>query len=304
MSDSPRRPRGDSYASLARPHAPRRLCLPATRQRPTDGSGRWLTSSGSDAVTDPDRIKLLFGPYRSPSLRRGDRAYCLFRDCLVVITSWTDAPIPWPRCRVLDGPGGGSGLLVDGELARAVCHESAAAVCHWWGTCQGAVKRWRKALDVTRTNNEGSQRLIHTAADLGGEALAARGLTPEEIEQRRVQARNMNLSQYLPKGYHGPWWTDEEIALLGTMADEQVAKKVNRPVQAVRQKRERMGISNPTHSPRVGPRPRWTSEEDQLAPTLSIQETAQQTGRTENAVRNRRHILASSRSEVLSDGPH
>ena len=81
-------------------------------------------------MTDRDRLKLLFGPYRAPPLRRGDRATCLYRDTTVVITSWTDAPIPWPRCRALDSRGG-FGLLVDEELARAVRHESAAAVMHW-----------------------------------------------------------------------------------------------------------------------------------------------------------------------------
>jgi hypothetical protein len=65
-----------------------------------------------------EAIRLLFGPYRAPRLRRGDRAFCLLRDGPVVITSWTDAPIPWPRCRKLDGPGGGSGLLLDEELVR------------------------------------------------------------------------------------------------------------------------------------------------------------------------------------------
>jgi hypothetical protein len=43
-----------------------------------------------------DRLKLLHGPYRAPRLRVGDRATCLFRDCLVVVTGWTDAPISWP----------------------------------------------------------------------------------------------------------------------------------------------------------------------------------------------------------------
>ena len=255
-------------------------------------------------MTDSERIKLLFGPYRPPSLRRGDRAFCLFRGAVVVVTSWTDAPIPWPRCRILEGKGGGSGLLVEEELARAVCHESATAVCFWWGACDGAVYRWRKALDATRINNQGSQRLIHAAASLGAEAMSQRGLAPEEVEQRRERALQMNLSQYLQPGYPGDWWTDEEMALLGTMVDAEVAKKVDRPVQAVRQKRERMGIPNPTDSPRVGPRPRWTPEEDQLALTLSIQEAARQTGRTENAVRNRRHILASSHPEVPGDGLH
>jgi hypothetical protein len=55
----------------------------------------------------------LFGPYQAPLLRRGDRARRLFRDSLVVITAWTDAPIPWPRCRALGSAGGGSGQPVD-----------------------------------------------------------------------------------------------------------------------------------------------------------------------------------------------
>jgi hypothetical protein len=45
-------------------------------------------------VNDNDRVKLLFGPYRAPPLKRGDRAFCLFRDCDVVVTSFTDARIP------------------------------------------------------------------------------------------------------------------------------------------------------------------------------------------------------------------
>jgi hypothetical protein len=79
-------------------------------------------------VNDADRVKLLFGPYKAPPLRRGDRSFCLLRDCDVVITSWTDARIPWPRCRGLDGTAGGSGLLLNEELARAARHESADAL--------------------------------------------------------------------------------------------------------------------------------------------------------------------------------
>src|SRR5262245_28837201 len=63
-------------------------------------------------------------------------------------TSWTDALIPWPRCRSLDPPRGGCGLLLAGDLVRAVRHESAAAVRRWWGVTVGVVWRWRKALGV------------------------------------------------------------------------------------------------------------------------------------------------------------
>jgi hypothetical protein len=136
-------------------------------------------------VTDRDRVKLLFGPYRVPALRRGDRATCLFRDAEVVITSWTAARISWPRCRVLGGPGGGSGLLVDEELARAVMHESATAIKFWWGASKTAAQNWRRALGVGRTDNEGTARLIQSAAEKGAEAIQAREWTEEEREQRR-----------------------------------------------------------------------------------------------------------------------
>jgi putative SOS response-associated peptidase YedK len=39
------------------------------------------------------------GSRQSPALRRGDRATGLVRDGEVIITSWSDARISWPRCR-------------------------------------------------------------------------------------------------------------------------------------------------------------------------------------------------------------
>ncbi len=43
-----------------------------------------------------DRNKLLGAPYRPPALRVGDQATCLYRDCDVIVTGWTDALISWP----------------------------------------------------------------------------------------------------------------------------------------------------------------------------------------------------------------
>src|SRR5262249_39763016 len=140
-------------------------------------------------MKDTDRVRLLFGPYRPPPLKRGDRAFCLFRGCDVGVTSWTDARIPWPRCRPLPRPPGGSGLLVDEVLAWAVQHESAAAICYWWRASEGAVWRWRKALDVTRTSSEGSRRLIHVAAKSGAFAEQEREFTDEECAQRSRRNR-------------------------------------------------------------------------------------------------------------------
>jgi hypothetical protein len=79
--------------------------------------------------TIPTKCKLIFAPYRPPRLYVGDRTDCLMRGT-VVITSWTAARISWPRSQA-GGAKGGSGILLDYELARAVRTEAAAAVCYW-----------------------------------------------------------------------------------------------------------------------------------------------------------------------------
>src|SRR5262249_2059058 len=75
--------------------------------------------------------------------------------------------------------GGGSGLLVEEELARAVRSESALAIHYWWGVVPSVVWRRRKALGVEPLN-EGSARLRKALnADLGramrGVPVAERG---------------------------------------------------------------------------------------------------------------------------------
>jgi hypothetical protein len=109
----------------------------------------------------------------------------------------TDARISWPRCRALGTHGGGSGILVDDELARAVRRESAAAVGYWWEVGGRTVAWWRRALCVTVTNNEASNRLIRSAAKLGVAAARERGLTEEEEDARSERAKRLNLARQL-----------------------------------------------------------------------------------------------------------
>jgi hypothetical protein len=143
----------------------------------------------------PENARLLFGPYTPPPLRKGDRTRCLYRDADVVITSWSDGRISWPRCRAL-GHRGGSGLLIDDELARAVRSESAAAVMFWWGVSCNAVWLWRKALGVEgRDGTEGSRRLIRAAAEKGADQVRGKPLSAEQVERRRRTARALNLGQ-------------------------------------------------------------------------------------------------------------
>jgi hypothetical protein len=188
-----------------------------------------------------DRYLLLFGPYRTPALQRGDRSICHYRDSDVVVTGWTEARLPWPRCQAL-GSKGGSGLLVDDELARAIRHESAVAIQHWWGVNGVTVARWRKSLGVRRADPEGSRRLIQSASDAGAAAVRCKRLTPQESERRRQTAIVLNLKQYLRPGYHGPWWTTQQLQLLGIAPDEAVAAQIGRTPNAIRIMRAQLSI--------------------------------------------------------------
>jgi hypothetical protein len=136
--------------------------------------------------------------------------------------------------------------LVDEELARAVRHESAAAVRFWWEVSVGVVWKWRKTLGVTRTNNEGSVRRHRAAAEAGAAKTRGVSLPAEQVERRRRTSLRLNLGRYLKTGYHGPWWTKAEVALLGRVPDDEVARRTGRTVAAVRRKRETLGRARPT----------------------------------------------------------
>jgi hypothetical protein len=188
-----------------------------------------------------DRTRLLFGPYKAPALKRGDRATCLFKDCDVAVTGWTDARISWPRCLPL-GTKGHPSLLVDEELARAVRHESAAALRHWWGVSVAVVWRWRKALGADRKNCEGTRRLMRDASEQGAAQVRGKKLPPEQVEQRRRTAVELGLGRYLRPGCnYKPWWTRRQLALLGT-DDDVIAAKVGRTPEAVRLMRRKRRV--------------------------------------------------------------
>jgi hypothetical protein len=106
----------------------------------------------------------------------------------------------------------------------------------------GVVWRWRKAFQVDRTNNPGSQRLIRAASQAGASVQRGQQLPPEQVARRRQTALELNLGAYLRTGYHGPRWSEEQLALLGTADDETVAALVGRTTGAVRSARRTRGI--------------------------------------------------------------
>lgn len=184
------------------------------------------------------KTDLIGGPYTPPPVRRGDRATCLYRDCGVVITSWTSAPISWPRCNKI-GQMGGSGLLVTEELVKAVKTESAEAMKFWFGVSTHTVWCWRKSFGVGMWETPGSRRLHQELSERGGAALKGKKL-PRALVNRRMKARRAVGFSRHPKMVKD--WKPEEIALLGTLPDEEVARKIGRAANGVRIKRTRLGI--------------------------------------------------------------
>src|SRR5262249_47610344 len=110
---------------------------------------------------------------------------------------------------------------------------------------QTAVNNWRRALGVTRTNNEGTHRLQLASAKSGAAVIKDRGLSEAECVARSRRAKELNLARFVKRGYHGPLWTDEQLALLGKEPDDVVAARVGRTPNAVRLRRQLLRIPNP-----------------------------------------------------------
>jgi hypothetical protein len=138
---------------------------------------------------------------------------------------------------------------------------------------------------------EGARRLNRAAAELGAAELRGKELPPEQVERRRQTALELGLGRNLVKGYHGPRWTRAQLRLLGKLPDEEVARRTGRSWNAVRAKREGLGIPNPAARPGDYGREPWTAEEDDLVRRLPPAEAATRTGRTLMAVYCRRGLL-------------
>lgn len=217
-------------------------------------------------MTNNDRVRLLFGPYTPPQLKKGERAYCLYRDTLVVIVGWSSGRISWPCRYMLDKGGNGNGLLVDDELARAIKHESGKALCYWWGISRSTAERWRRAFHVGRMDAEGTKRLVLAAIR---DVVADHRPPPNRPKDEVI-------------------WSPEEIALLGVLLDQEVAERTGRTVNAVRCKRLQLGRDSAGPHGGMAPGKPWTREEEELVLSLPLREAAARIGRTFFAAKKRR----------------
>lgn len=157
----------------------------------------------------------------------------------MVITSWSNGHISWPRCRGLHRRGG-SGLLVDDELLRAIRTEAPVALMHWFGVGNAAVTAWRKVFGISQRGTAGSQRLYDVISERGAARLRRRRLPAAQIRRRCETALRLGLQ---PSGrWNGRGWTSEQLALLGRMPDAALAAIIGRSVSAVRLMHTRRAI--------------------------------------------------------------
>jgi hypothetical protein len=165
-------------------------------------------------VTKPKR-ELLFGPYTTPRFRYGATVFCEVRD-EVQIVGQSDGRISWP----LGKPKGARSipsLIVYKGLAEAVRREANIVVQFWWGIAPCTVSKWRRALDVARSN-EGTNRLLVAknqteVMQLARQKAYAKARDPERRAKiaaaRRAKKRPKHLMEALRKANLGRKHSEE-----------------------------------------------------------------------------------------------
>jgi hypothetical protein len=183
------------------------------------------------------RFDLRHGPYHPPRARIGSRLFCEYLGT-VKVCKISDGPIPWPVGRTV-GERGGSAFVLRGDLVRAVRLEANEAVARAWGVHPATVSRWRRILGVEQYN-PGTHELFlnYQGKGLTAEATArGRALqTPEkQVEWAAVRRKEGRTRKRQ--------WTPGEDALLGTMPDPDLARRIGCSDRTVKLRRRELGVA-------------------------------------------------------------
>jgi hypothetical protein len=194
-------------------------------------------------MRDADRFKLRFGPYKTPRFNVGQRVRCAVRG-EVVIVGQSDAPIPWPLCRV----GKWRVPVVYKGLARAVRREAELAVAHWWGIGLWSVWQWRKALGIGATTKGTSRLRREHFKEPWADQMRKKAWAKVGDPERRAKIAEAK------RGKPRPPHVGEAVA---------AAHRGKRASEATRRKMSASHKRRGTRPPKAA-RP-WTAEEDALA---------------------------------------
>ncbi|HZZ77570.1 MAG TPA: hypothetical protein VFE62_03570 [Gemmataceae bacterium] len=274
-------------------------------------------------MQDHERVKLIAGPYRMPRCRIGGVLRCA-RYGKVIVRGITDAPIPWPYTWVTKYRH--PTLILCGDLARAVRTESGVAIKHHFGVGDYLIWQWRKALGVEITN-DGTSALRSrwgqeedTIAQLkearrspkrAAKIAAARRGKPRPrhvIEAMRranlgrkasASARAKMSAAHKRRGTRppaaGPAWSAEDDALLGTMLDREVSRRIGRSERAVVDRRRVLGVAPFTKRSAPRGHANWSPAQDRLLGTMPDVELARKLRCSPMSVFYRRRKLGITR---------
>jgi hypothetical protein len=114
---------------------------------------------------------------------------------------------------------------------------------HWFGVSHNTVCAWRKAFGVEQWGTEGSKRLQLQNSAAGADAIRGKR-QPKRMIRLRILTRKAYCSRSGRRWSAEEVWQPEELALLGTLPDDEVAARIGRTTNAVRIKRTKLGIPN------------------------------------------------------------
>ncbi len=230
----------------------RRKLMPPGRSRllTTEEARERIEVPRYDSPEQEELVRLVDGPYLPPLVPIGARLRCELRGELEV-DGYTNALIPWPTAK-----GRRKQLILCGDFLRALRTESVAGMAFHFGISHALVSELRQRFGVERYT-AGSMRLFWRNIELArtDEARAKMSsqregrqdlMKPEDRERlRQIQRRpkseewkeRMSEQQQRLAAAGRASWTEEELKLIGTRPDREVARLLNRSLLAVKAKK-------------------------------------------------------------------
>jgi hypothetical protein len=232
-----------------------------------------LMVSPYDSKTQEERLRFVGGPYSPPLVEHGCWLRCKIRGRLHV-GGYSNALIPWPTAI-----GHARQLIICADLLTALRTESRVAVCFHFGLSPQTVSELRSKLGIERLT-AGSTRLFWRTIDLArtDEARAkisrkhegrADTMTAEERErlrqiqrQPKSEAWKRKMATFWKRRFENlgspEKWTEEELEMIGTMSDRDLARVLDRSLASVKAKKFQLlqtkkTLTNPEWVDRVVP---------------------------------------------------
>ena len=228
-----------------------------------------------------NNTKLIFGPYGTPRCRIGGQLRCAIRGA-VIVRGMSDTPIQWPYSHRHASDSRPS-LIICGDMVRAIRQESASAVAYHFGVTGQTVTKWRKALGVDR-QTPGTIDLQRRTIDQHFDDVTR----AKVIASTKRPKRNAKIAA-AKRGKPRPPHVQELLRR---------ANAKRKPTAETRKRMSDAHLRRGTIPPAAGIP--WLAADDALLGTMPDGEVAATTGRTLNAVRDRRYVMAVKRFEAPS----